>query len=115
MSMKKGIIYRYVFPNGKQYIGQTTKTIAARTAGHVSDAKLHPDIGCVKLNRAMIKYEFQFDREIVIEHNDPDIKSLKEELNSLEKHYIEKYDSINKGYNIDNECICCKSKWIEKI
>lgn len=97
---KRGIIYRYTFPNGKQYIGQTVKTLAERTAGHVWDAKHIPDKGCVKLSHAMIKYEFQFEREVMIECVADNMNSLVEKLNALEAEFIKQHNTIEDGYNI---------------
>lgn len=90
-----GIIYMYTFPNGKQYIGQTKYTLAQRTAGHISEAKLTPNKGCISLNRAIIKYERVFTREVICESDDLD------DLNFLERESIEIHKTmVPHGYNI---------------
>lgn len=90
-----GIIYIYTFPNKKQYIGQTKYTLARRTSSHISEAKLTPNRGCVSLNRAIVKYEGVFTREIIYESDDAD------DLDFLEKEFIELYGTkVPHGYNI---------------
>lgn len=90
-----GIIYLYTFPNSKQYIGQTKFTLAQRKASHIYEARHTPDRGCISLNRALIKYEFQFTSEIICEEDDC------AQLNFLEKEFIETYKTlVPNGYNI---------------
>lgn len=38
--MKNGFLYRLTFPNGKAYIGITTRTVAARFYGHVQFSRI---------------------------------------------------------------------------
>lgn len=78
--------------NGKIYIGQTTQSLNSRIYGHKRDSLKFKDI---KFYRAANKYGWDnFEFSII----DDKAKTL-EELCSLEKHYIEKFDSYKNGYN----------------
>ena len=99
----KGFIYKYTYPNGKVYIGQTSKTVEERHAGHM--------YGSRHLDKAQI-CEFAIHKygepvlEILEEIEVPDNKptELVNKLNEREKFYIDKYNSANRlyGYNIQN-------------
>ena len=79
-------IYKYTFPNGKIYIGQTYK--GSRRFGRVSSYKN------MLVRRAMDKYP-NFEKEIV------EYCSF-ESVDEREQFYIEYYSSMNKelGYNL---------------
>jgi hypothetical protein len=88
-------IYRLLFPNEKNYIGQTVFTAEIRfKCGHCRSANAGSEYPC---HRAIRKY----GKEKVI------VTTLcyantKEEANELEKKYIEEYNSLvknGKGYN----------------
>lgn len=83
-----GIIYLYLSPSGKGYIGQTKKTLSQRWAQHVYEAK-NLTGGCVLLNKAILKYgPEKFQKTIVME-------CLDEELD------ISEYNTLTpNGYNI---------------
>jgi group I intron endonuclease len=91
-----GIIYKYTSPSGGIYIGQTINTIEKRKTQHIHDVKC----GSTKIfHNAIRKYGIEtFKQEILQE------AYSKEELNSLEIYYIEKYNSYYKnntnGYNM---------------
>lgn len=87
MVSKNYFIYKYTFPNGKIYIGQTHK--GSRRFGKISDY-----VGTL-VYRAMKKYP-NFKKEI-LEY------CSEEDADEKETFYINKYDSINrdKGYNRD--------------
>jgi group I intron endonuclease len=78
--------------NGKQYVGQTTRTIEIRWKDH----KHHKDFGTSYLHKAIKKYgEENFIREIVCE------PLTLESMNDLEREYIEKYNTLSpNGYNL---------------
>ena len=78
--------------NGKVYIGQTIHTLEQRWKQHLKNArngvKTH-------LYSAIRKYgEENFEPEIICSAD------TKEELNLLETHYIQEYNSIDVGYNM---------------
>ena len=87
MSKRVYFIYKYTFPNGKVYIGQTYKGSGryGTTWGYKTQI----------VYRAMLKYK-DFKKEI-LEYCDED------KVDERESYYIEKYDSMNqdKGYNRD--------------
>ena len=85
-----GIIYKISFPNGKNYIGQTKRTIYARMREHRRD-----DSGCIKLKNALQKYPPEEVYASVLKRDIP-VKYL----SWWENHYILEYDSIKNGYNI---------------
>lgn len=86
----KGFIYRYISPNGKSYIGQTTTSLVKRSGKR---GKMY--FGCKVFYKAIVKYGFEnFKVEILGEY----------ELNQLDKmeaYYIYKFNSlIPYGYNM---------------
>lgn len=92
------VIYRFTFPNSKYYIGQTVN-FRRRITMHKQSSKKED----TKLYRATRKYGWN---NIVIDkiwslppsdlYNYSEVKQL---LNDLEVHYIDKYNSFRKGYN----------------
>jgi group I intron endonuclease len=90
--MPFGIIYKAMNKeNGKVYIGQTIQSLARRKSNHVTDTKRSNK----HFPNAIKKYGVDsFTWEILEECNS------REELNSKEVFYIEKYNSREKGYNI---------------
>ncbi len=99
----KGYIYKYSYPNGKVYIGQTTTSIEKRWQEHVSNSKrLHSKMVC---DAAINKYgkdniKIEVLEEVEVDEKKPTL--LVERLNKLERKYISEYDSTNiaNGYNI---------------
>lgn len=96
----RGIIYKYTSPSGKPYIGQT-----------MNEKKRRSDFLCIttqysgpKIENARKKYSpenFQYEVLFIIESLD--IKEVRDILNIKEKEYIILFESINNGYNIDEE------------
>jgi hypothetical protein len=87
---RHGQIYKIVFQNGKVYVGQTKRSLAQRGAEHIKE-----NSGCIKLKNAFAKYG----------HEDCVMSVLKDKvpeqfLDFWENHFIDEYDSINRGYNI---------------
>lgn len=78
--------------NGKVYIGQTIRTLEQRKWQHLDAAKN----GCkTHFYNAIRKYgEENFVFEII------DEASSIQELNELERYYIDKFDTIKNGYNM---------------
>lgn len=94
----KGYIYKYTFPNGKTYIGQTRRHICIRHKEHLNPStgplnprfwKAYQELGEPKLE--IIK---------VIENNNN--QDLTDALNKYETEFIRQYKSTdpNYGYNI---------------
>ena len=102
--IKKGYIYKYTFPNGKVYIGQTAQNLEERHYQHLYNAD-HIDAedrSILLVDRAIHKYGVP-KLEVIdeIECNDNEIVKFQEELNEKEKKYIREYQSTLKkyGYN----------------
>jgi len=75
----------------KVYIGQTVKPLHERIKQHYKIAKNSKS----KFHKALISYGFENFYWNVIA-----TAKTKEELNDLEVHYINEYDSIKSGYNM---------------
>jgi group I intron endonuclease len=88
-----GIIYRAVNKiNGKIYIGQTINTLKQRVYQHKSEAKLRNSN--IKFLNAILKYGIDgFVWEII------EYANTIEQLDKLEKYYINKYNTVEDGYN----------------
>lgn len=95
--MYKGIIYKYTSPSGKSYIGQTTKTLAAR-AGKNGEGYVR----CSAFYKAITKYGFEEMKVQILENfEEEDLDMLIDKLNTAETYYIEFFDTIvPNGYNI---------------
>lgn len=119
--MKRGFIYKYTFPNGKVYIGQTRVSVRDRHYQHMSAAN-DPDRRTI-CEVAIKKYgEPKIEIIETIEVEDSEVTKLIGLLDEAEKKWIEKYDSTNreKGYNITHggqritpEQFILQEKWYE--
>jgi group I intron endonuclease len=79
--------------NGKAYIGQTVFSLKNRKNRHVSETLNRKDN--IYFHKAIRKYGSEnFDWKILQKCD------TIEELNKLEIHYIELYDTFNNGYNL---------------
>lgn len=77
--------------NGKQYVGQTTKTLEQRIKNHKN--AMHSKN--THIYRAMRKYGWdKFEFKVLTYAMDQPM------LNDLEEYYIQKYDTIRNGYNM---------------
>ena len=80
-------IYKHTFPDGCVYIGQTNNTQKRWRDGHGYK-------GQPKIFYAIIKYGWvNITHEILVDG------LSKEEADRAEELYIEKYNSVNEGYN----------------
>ncbi len=101
--MKQGFIYKYTYPNGKVYIGQTRNSVKQRHYQHMSASKDQARRTICEM--AIAKYgEPKLDILETIEVEDNEPTKLIDKLNEAEKKWITEYDSTNreKGYNIQN-------------
>ena len=86
-----GCIYMYTNKiNGKQYIGQTTRSLKKRHWQHMSQDECYFD-------RALKKYGANNFELTILEDNIFD----EQILNELEIYYIDKFDTFNNGYNMN--------------
>lgn len=79
--------------NNKVYIGKTTRQLNERIIGHYDSAKYTNSQ--TNFHRALMKYP-----KDVFLWEELDTAETDEQLNELEKCYIEKYNSFNAGYNM---------------
>lgn len=92
----EGIIYKYVSPSGKVYIGQTVEEKKRRRIFN----NLNQSYGGVKIDNARVKYgPKNFEYKVLVKVESDDIVELKTFLNQLEIGFIRMYDSYNCGYN----------------
>jgi hypothetical protein len=92
-------IYKLTFPNGKVYIGQTKQNLMRRIYSHRYDAKIQRDISEYnpngsKIGNAIRKYknfEIELLEDNILTDSELDLKEIK---------YIEEFDSVSNGYNI---------------
>ena len=118
---RTGYIYKYSFPNGKVYIGQTRTSVQQRHYVHMSDAR-KKGRGTL-CDVALAKYgEIQPETIETIEVDETESTKLQELLNEAEIKWIKFYDSTNiqKGYNIQQggeivtpDIMILEEKWHE--
>lgn len=89
-SKGKGFIYRYISPNNKSYVGQTTTSLVKRSGKR---GKMY--LGCKVFYNAIKKYGFEnFKAEILGEFE-------LNQLDKMEEYYIHEFNSlIPYGYNV---------------
>lgn len=89
-----GVIYLITSPKQKHYVGQTVQTFDNRMQQHKRSADIEED-RCPKLCRAIRKYGWEnLTKQIIA------VAYSKNELDTLEKEFIIKYDSMQNGYNV---------------
>lgn len=89
-----GKVYAIIFPDRKFYIGKTCETLNARIGKH----KSHMKVGRESKVYVALR-DFGFDNCIfaLIENNIPE-----DMLNTIERFYIDKLNTIDDGYNTTN-------------
>lgn len=101
MDTYKGIIYCAISPNGKRYIGLSTKTLNHRKSQHFSF--LTRSSRNLYFYNALRKYGFDNFEWVLLEEIKDDSKiNLLRDLKILESFYISKYRTSEKefGYNL---------------
>ena len=86
-----GFIYKIEFPNGKVYIGQTSRTLEQRKREHIRNAKK----GVTYYVYNELRYYNMVDTFELIEIDTADTK---EELDEKEMRYIQIYNSMDREY-----------------
>ena len=95
--MIEGIIYRYISPSGKSYIGQTTNEVYRRRMWF---GKGRYTGGRSKIDRARKKYGPEnFMYEVLLRNQYSGIEAATLDLNKWETYYIGYYDTCKNGYN----------------
>lgn len=92
-----GIIYKYTAPNGKVYIGQTTKERNRRNT-FLNENKNYAGIKIDNARRkyGAINFKYEILETVYAKTND----ELLQQLNTLETYYIGLYNSFKNGYNM---------------
>lgn len=92
-----GVIYRYISPSGKSYIGQTTNELYRRRMwfgnGRYTGGRSKIDRARKKYGRENFKYEIMYKQQFST------IEEATIELNRLEAYYVGYYDTYRNGYN----------------
>ena len=93
----KGYIYKYTFPDGKLYIGQTLRPLAARHREHIMPSSGKANVGFWEAWQKFGKA----DLEPIETIEDDDLGRLNARLNFLEYLYIKELQATNPefGYN----------------
>lgn len=91
-----GVIYRYVSPSGKSYIGQTKdehkRKLCFRPTKYYSGSRF---------DNAIKKYGIEnFVYEVLYRKEYGSFEEATKGLNEMEKFFIKKYDSYKNGYNM---------------
>lgn len=95
--MIKGVIYLYLSPSQKCYVGQTIDEIRRRKRWFGTDYKYAGD----KINRARAKYGAEnFIYKTLFTKEFENIDTCKEALDNLEVQFIKEYNSYENGYNL---------------
>ena len=100
---RKGFIYKYTYPNGKVYIGQTRVSVEERHKQHMWASKHDDDRRCL-CEVAIAKYGEPIVETIeTIEVDDANITDLCKKLDEAEMKWISYYNSTDttKGYNVN--------------
>lgn len=99
--MYKGYIYKWENKiNNKVYIGQTMNRYGYKERWSQHRYQAENSIHNNKFHNAIRKYGIDnFDKEVLECIEMDDKVELKKALDTLEMKYIEKYDSLNNGYN----------------
>lgn len=94
--MVKGIVYLYISPSCKCYVGQTFEPKNRRKRFLTS-----PKYAGEKIDRARLKYGvINFQYEILFESTFDSIEEGYPVLDAIESYYIKYYDSYIDGYNM---------------
>lgn len=86
----RALVYLVKFPNGKKYVGITSKSMKRRKIQHYSDARKG---STYKFHKALLKYEGK-EEWIIIEN-----KISWKRACEIEQSLIKEFDSFKKGYN----------------
>lgn len=91
-----GVVYKYTSPSGKSYIGQTTNEVHRRRTWFCMKRRY----AGATINRARAKYGPEnFEYTVLFKKVFTSFEEAKTELDKMEIHYIELYDTFKNGYN----------------
>ena len=107
----KGFIYKYIFPDGKVYIGQTRRNMETRHKEHISSKTGPANSGFWKAYERFKSCEY----EILEEVDCIDEYDLVKSLNEKETYYIYKYKSFDPQYGYNKRSIGSVSTHTESL
>lgn len=97
--MIKGVVYRYVSPDGKSYVGQTIDEV--RRKWEFKKCIHRNTYRSSKLKEAIEQYGLDnFKYEVLFRGEYSSKEEAQIELYKMEMYFIEYYDSYNNGYNM---------------
>lgn len=94
-NIKTNLVYKVTAPNGKSYIGQTSKSLEIRKKSHIYEALSNKKrkVRNVLFHMALLKYLESMTWETLKEN------LSNEEANFWERKYIAEFNSVENGYN----------------
>lgn len=96
--MIKGVVYRYIAPDGRCYVGQT---IDENRRKHEFSSMAKCGYRSAKLKKAIEKYGVEsFTYEVLFSKEYESKEAAQKELLDIEEHYIKHFDSYNNGFNM---------------
>ena len=107
----KGVIYKYTFPNGKVYIGQTRRNPELRHKEHLNPVTGPCNSGFWKEYQKFKDYKY----EIIETVEDTDDDVLVEKLNQLETFHIHRCHAYDPKYGCNRRYRGTESAGAEKI
>lgn len=96
-SSNKYLLYKFIFPNKKIYIGQTKQSFSRRLAQHkhnsINEKRIEYNF---LINKAIRKYGWDnFTKEVILD------KIAEDEIDNLERQYIKDCNTLTpNGYNL---------------
>jgi group I intron endonuclease len=101
--MIEGIVYRYVSPEGKSYVGQTTNEERRRKDFGI--VARHPKGGTLSYRSKSFRYDLErfgvenFTYEVLYKNSYETMEDAQADLWQKEEFFIDYFDSFNNGYN----------------
>lgn len=101
--MIEGVVYRYVSPDGKSYVGQTTNE--ARRRKDFATIANNPNGGCLSYRSKSFREDLlkfgrdKFTYEVLFRGQYQTKEDAQADLWQKEEFFIEYFDSFNNGYN----------------
>ena len=107
----KGIIYKYTFPNGKVYIGQTRRNPELRHKEHLDPVTGPCNTGFWKEYQKFKECKYEIIE--TIEESNEDV--LVEKLNHLETYYIIRFHAYDSRYGCNKKLQGTESTGVERV
>ena len=107
----KGVIYKYTFPNGKVYIGQTRRNPELRHREHLDPVTGPCNSGFWEEYQKFLEYKYEIIE--TVEESDSDI--LVEKLNRLETYHIINSHAYDPKYGCNRRFRGTESAGAERI